>query len=50
MVRAMIVSLTCDGECHIVTCLFIEIAASVSIEHFLIELEGARLVALVNSA
>ena len=50
MVRARIVSLACDGGGHVVAGLFIGIAAPVSIDHFLIELEGARLVALVNSA
>ena len=50
VVRARIVTLACDGGGHVVAGLFIGIATPVSIYHFLIELEGARLVALVNSA
>ena len=50
VVRARIVSLACDGGGHVVAGLFIGITTPVSVDHFLIELEGARLVALVNPA
>ena len=50
VVRSRIQPLACDGGGHVVAGLFIRIAAPVSIDHLLIELERARLVALVNSA